>query len=73
VLSAADKDGGTHVDKKLTAEYETLIRSGELGFFHYPATGEKENFKPIMETHLIYLRQIGHELLNSPELHALML
>ncbi len=70
VLAAADKDGGAHVDAKLTADYETLMTSGERGFFHYP-TGETGNFKPIMDAHLVYLRQIGHELLNSPDLLAL--
>lgn len=68
VLSAADKDGGAHVDAKLTVDYETLMNSGELGFFRYPT---KEGFQPIMDAHLVYLRQIGHELLHSPDLLAL--
>ncbi len=71
VLAAADKDGGAHVDAKLTADYETLMTSGERGFFHYPTTGETGNFMPIMDAHLVYLRQIGHELLSSPDLLAL--
>jgi hypothetical protein len=71
VLAAADKDGGAHVDAKLTADYETLMTSGERGFFHYPTTGEMGDFRPIMDAHLVYLRQIGHELLNSPDLLAL--
>ena len=70
VLSAADKDGGAHVDATLTPAYETLITSGERGFFYYP-TGDKGTFTPIMDAHLVYLRQIGHELLNSPELLVL--
>jgi hypothetical protein len=72
VLSAADKDGGAHVDAKLTSDYETLMHSGELGFFHYPTKGERDNFQPIMDAHLVYLRQLGHELLNSPDLLALI-
>lgn len=71
VLAAADKDGGAHVDAQLTSDYKTLMTSGELGFFHYPTTGEKDNFRPIMDAHLVYLRQIGYELLSSPELLAL--
>jgi hypothetical protein len=68
VLSAADKDGGAHVDAKLTPGYEALMHSGERGLFYYPTKGENENFQPIMNAHLVYLRQMGHELLNSPEL-----
>ena len=71
VLAAAYKDGGAHVDAKLTADYETLMTSGERGFFHYQTTGETGNFKPIMDAHLVFLRQIGHELLSSPDLLAL--
>jgi hypothetical protein len=71
VLTAADKDGGAHVDAKLTADYETLMTSGERGFFHYPTVGETGSFQPIMDAHLVYLRQIGHELLISPDLLAL--
>jgi hypothetical protein len=71
VLAAADKDGGAHVDANLTADYETLMTSGERGFFYYPAIGEKGSFQPIMDAHFVYLRQIGHELLSSPDLLAL--
>ena len=72
VLAAANKDGGAHVDAKLTEEYETLRTSGVRGFFHYSPTGEAGTFTPIMDTHLIYIRQMGHEVLNSPELLALI-
>jgi hypothetical protein len=33
VLAAADKDGGAHVDARLTPEYERLIKGGDLGYF----------------------------------------
>jgi hypothetical protein len=71
VLAAADKDGGAHVDAELTSEYEALISSGERGFFHYSPTGEMDKFQPITDAHLVYIRQMGHELLSSPELLAL--
>jgi hypothetical protein len=71
VLAAANKDGGAHVDAALTADYETLMTSGERGFFHYSPTGEMGTFQPIMDAHLVYIRQMGHELLNSPDLLAL--
>jgi hypothetical protein len=72
VPAAADKDGGAHVDAKLTGDYETLMTSGIRGFFHYSPTGETGTFKPIMDAHLVYIRQMGHEVLNSPELLALV-
>lgn len=66
ILTAADKDGGAHVDAKLTTEYETLMTTGERGWFHFP--GEDGAFRPIMDSHLMYIRQMGFELLNSPDL-----
>ena len=71
VLAAANKDGGAHVDSSLTPEYETLMTTGERGWFHYSPTSMNNDFQPVMDTHLIYLRQMGFELLNSPELLAL--
>jgi hypothetical protein len=71
VLAAANKDGGAHVDSSLTTEYETLMTTGERGWFHYSPTSETHNFQPVMDTHLIYIRQMGFELMNSPDLLAL--
>jgi hypothetical protein len=71
VLAAANKDGGAHVDSALAPEYETLMTTGERGFFLYSPTSEMHNFQPIMDAHLVYIRQMGFELLNSPELLAL--
>jgi hypothetical protein len=71
VLHAANKDGGAHVDKTLTPEYEVLMTSGERGFFHYSPSGKPGSFKPIMDAHLVYLRQMAHELLSSTQLLAL--
>jgi hypothetical protein len=68
VLGAANKDGGAHVDSSLSEEYETLMTTGERGWFHYSPTGDPNTFKPVMDTHLIYIRQMGFELLQSPEL-----
>jgi hypothetical protein len=72
VLAAANKDGGAHVDTDLTTEYETLMTTGERGWFSYSPTNEMHNFQPIMDAHLVYIRQMGFELLNSPELLALV-
>ena len=65
VLAAANKDGGAHVDKKLTAEYEALSSDGAAGTFLYGVIGKE---KPIQQAHLVCLRQMAYEILSSPEL-----
>ena len=67
VLSAADKDGGAHVDSSLTPEYERLIESGDLGCF----TDDRGTTIPMSGHHYVALRQMGYELLASPALRAL--
>jgi hypothetical protein len=61
VLTAADKDGGAHVDEKLPDEYMQLVR----GVWEKISEGETEF---ISDHHLLCLRQMGYEVLNSPEL-----
>ena len=70
VLGAAHKDGGAHVDSALTNEYEALMMTGERGLFWYAPTGDGP-FKPVKNEHLLYIRQMGFELMNSPDLLAL--
>jgi hypothetical protein len=67
ILAAANKDGGAHVDASLTTEYETLMTTGQRGWFHYSPNSDGV-FQPVMDSHLIYIRQMGFEILNSPEL-----
>jgi hypothetical protein len=67
VLDAADKDGGAHVDAALTPMYLRLVESGDLGFF----VDEHGKQTPITGHHYVALRQMGHELLDSPALVAL--
>jgi hypothetical protein len=67
VLTAADKDGGAHVDAALTPEYERLVASGDLGYF----VDEHGSQTPITDHHFVALRQMGYELLNSHGLIAL--
>lgn len=69
VLSAANKDGGAHVDKKLNKEYEELSKEGAAGYFGY---GDSSPLEPTKDVHLVSLRQLGWELLNSPELLELI-
>lgn len=70
VLAAANKDGGAHVDSKLTPLYEALSRDGALGSFGYSAP-DGNYTQPISDAHLVALRQMGWELLNSPDLLGL--
>ena len=67
VLAAANKDGGAHVDEKLTAEYVALAIAGAVGTFVYKTQGQHEEV-PIESAHLVSLRQMGYELLHSPML-----
>jgi hypothetical protein len=60
-LVAADRDGGAHVDATLTAAYQKL----KTGLW------VTLDGKPVSDHHLLHLRQMGFEILNSPELAAL--
>jgi hypothetical protein len=67
ILNAANKDGGAHVDKALPFSWVGLREK----YWHRnvidPQTGESRSV-PITDTILDALRQIGYELLNSPQL-----
>lgn len=65
-LAAANKDGGAHVDAKLTAEYKALAADGMVDAL-YSLIGVPFP-TPIEGAHLVCMRQMGYELLNSPEL-----
>jgi hypothetical protein len=65
VLVAADKEGA-HVDAALTPMYLRLVESNDLGF----VADEHGKQTPITEHHYVALRQMGHELLDSPALVA---
>ena len=64
VLTATNKDGGAHVDRKLTPAYEMLAADGTVGSFVLESDGVKQEL-PITKAHLVALRQIGHEVLRS--------
>ena len=71
VLGAADKDGGAHIDAKLTPEYAALAESGAIGSLVYKG----HDFHVTVQTenvHLGYIRQMGHEILKSTELGKLL-
>ena len=67
VLAAANKDGGAHVDSKLTKNYEALSKDGAAGYFGNSSCG-KQSEKAITNAHLVSLRQMAYEMFNSQEL-----
>lgn len=69
VLAAADKDGGSHVDARLTPEYEALAADGAAGWF-VARKADGETKTPITGAHFVCLRQMGFEVINSPGLAA---
>jgi len=64
VLTATNKDGGAHVDAKLTPAYETLAAYGTVGSFGMEVDGVWQ-VVPIKYAHLVSLRQMGFEILRS--------
>ena len=62
ILQTADKDGGAHVDKKLTSEYERLTQN--FAFLSY-LDGDEEKSEAFSEYYLFYIRQIAYEVLHS--------
>jgi hypothetical protein len=69
VLGAANKDGGAHVDPLLTSEYQALCK----GIMTIGHSTSQESFEfPLLNSHLADLRQMGHELLSSPDLLSLL-
>lgn len=68
VCTAADKDGGAHVDEALTQEYEELMK----GMYSFTKSkGNAEECRDIGNHQFFALRVFANELLNSPELQAL--
>ncbi len=64
IIAAANTDGGAHVDKELPANYKLIANDGSLGML-------VEN-QPLKEAHLVAIRQIGFEILNSPDILSLL-
>jgi hypothetical protein len=67
VLSAANQDGGAHVDAVLESEYEEMKDEGFMNISASKSDGSFASNK-LENTHLVCLRQMGYELLNSPQL-----
>lgn len=67
VLAAANQDGGAHVDLQLNAGYRALASDGAAGTYARD-TGVGYVSASASDLHLVALRQMGYELLNSPDL-----
>ena len=69
VLAAANKDGGAHVDSILDPGYE-MVLSGAGWLMTTREGGLVKNFA-FKHGHVSALRQMGYEILNSPDVLAL--
>ena len=67
IIAAAHQDGGAHVKDDLRKKYENLIK----GCFWMPAKSGNGH-ELTLRLNLRVLRQISYEVLNSPELIALL-
>ncbi len=65
-LGAANKEGGAHVDDKLSPKYESTFYKG--GIYDSRIINGEETRVPIEYIQLVILRQMAHELLISDEL-----
>ena len=65
ILSAANQDGGAHVDPTPSPHTKEL-RAG-VGMIRY-TTDKGTIVRPLSNAHFHLLRQFGYEILNSPEL-----
>jgi hypothetical protein len=64
VLTAANKDGGAHVDSNLTREYQEL----NAGLWTFVTETTEMKFP---DSHFYFLRQLGYEIINSPDLQVM--
>lgn len=71
VLAAANKDGGAHVDVNTPSEYDRLESGVGMKVGVRFSTGE-ERLVILGFANLAALRQIGHEILTSPDITALL-
>lgn len=69
ILGAANKDGGSHVDPKLTPAYQLAINS-RLYITIETIDGELVELTD-EGAHLVSIRQMAHEVLSSPDIKKL--
>jgi hypothetical protein len=64
VLVLANKEGGAHVDSKLSPTYEAIAKKNALGWF-VPTPNGEVSFSGRIE--LLGMRQVAHEILMTLE------
>lgn len=75
ILGAVENDGGAHVDADLSPDYEHLAAVGAYRVHEAKIelpNGNVAYLPPIKDAHLIYLRQMGFEILTSPGVQTLL-
>ena len=70
VQAVANKDGGAHVDATLEPDYTAIKSGADLAATFLPEGGNPMEM-PIESHNVATLRQIGYEVLHSPDLLAL--
>lgn len=70
-LAAANQDGGAHVDLNIKGDYAALATDGAAGTY-LRNTDSGVVSATASDMHLVALRQMGFELLNSQELRNLV-
>ena len=71
VLTAANQDGGAHVDSKVDPKYKSLADDALMDKITIRFDG-KEYHQSFSDMHLMTLRTMGNELLKSPDLLRLL-
>ncbi|MYL44582.1 hypothetical protein GLV94_02905 [Virgibacillus halodenitrificans] len=61
ILTSSNQDGGAHIDPNLNQKYANINRKNTMGW--EKVVNGKET--PILNAHLVSIRQIGHELLKT--------
>ena len=75
IRGAADKEGGTHVDEKPAPDYERLASAGILRMYEGEielANGCIVRLPPLEDAPFVFLRQMGFEVLESPDVRGLL-
>jgi hypothetical protein len=71
VLAVANQDGGAHVAATLRPDYATIKSGAGLIATFQPAGGDSVEI-PLESHSVATLRQIGYEVLHSPDVAALV-
>ncbi len=71
VLGAANKQGGAHVDPKLGGAFKRLAQDGALLHRVTRQPDGSEVRQPLLDIHIVNLRDMAFEIVNSPDIAVL--